>query len=208
MSLIIKGVVMFRPQERSTLLPMAAAIFQIAAILACSRGPSEKAVIAAYEQAFNSHAVDSLSVLFGDSIQVEFVGMGPILTSKEILVDKARYDSVLDAHVTVNIGRLANDTVFASAVETNKWLSRAGLPPSVYSSLMFVISNGRITDLQAQLSDSSVTAINNVMQDLISWAQSNEPDKLNELLPQGTFSYSINTANLSLELLRDWQNRK
>jgi hypothetical protein len=196
---------MIKLHKRSIVLSTAIVISLL--LLGCSTERAKIAVVAEYEQTFDKHQIDSLLSLFSDDAEVEFVGMGPVLTGKEMIAEKARYDSVLDAQITIHIDLVKRDTVFATAVETDNWLSRAGLPPSVYSPVMFVISKGKITDLQAQLSDSSVTAINHIMQNLIPWAQSNEPDKLNELLPQGAFSYSVKSANLSLELLKDWQNR-
>jgi hypothetical protein len=192
----------------ATFIAVSLGLTVFAALLACSRESSKRAVIEVYEQTFNAHRVDSLLALFSADAEVEFAGMGPVLTGKSMIADKARYDSVLAAHIKIDIDHINRDTVFATAVETDKWLSRAGLPPSVYSPIMFVISGGKITDLQAELTDSSVTAINHVMQGLIPWAQANEPDKLNQLIPQGVFSYGIKSANLSLELLKDWQNRR
>ncbi len=197
---------MIKLHKRSTVLLTAVVISFL--LLGCSTEKAKIAVVTEYEQTSDKHQIDSLLSLFSDDAQVEFVGMGPVLTGKSMIAEKARYDSVLDAQITIHVDQVERDTVFATAVETDKWLNQAGLPPSVYSPVMFVISKGKITDLQAQLSDSSVAAINHIMQGLIPWAQSNEPDKLNELLPQGAFSYSVKSASLSLELLKDWQNRK
>jgi ketosteroid isomerase-like protein len=195
-----------RIHQGSCLLISMASMFAI--IFACSRGQSKTDVINAYERAFNAGQVDSLLSLFSDDAQVEFVGMGPVLEGRKEVADKARYDSTLDGRMAIEIRQVKNDTVFATAIENNAWLKRGGLPPNVYSSVMFVISRGKITGLQAELSDSSVASVNEIMQNLIPWAQANEPDKLNELLPQGSFSYSVKSANLSLRLLEDWQTGK
>lgn len=178
-------------------------------LLACSHGPSRKDVVTSYERAYNAHQIDSLLVLFTDDAQYEFTGMETPLVGKEAISQKARYDSTLDSQIKLIIERIKRDTVFVNAMETNNWLFTAGLQPNVYSSIAFVISNGKIKRVRAELSEPSVAAINAVMGALIPWAQENEPEKLGRLLSGGGFVYNRESAALSLELLDDWhqQNR-
>ncbi|HBC45407.1 MAG TPA: hypothetical protein DEO84_05835 [candidate division Zixibacteria bacterium] len=173
-------------------------------LLACSQSSSRKAVVASYERAYNAHQVDSLLVLFTENAQYEFTGMETPLVGKEAIAEKARYDSTLDSQIKLIIERTKRDTVFVNAMESNNWLFTAGLQPNVYSSIAFVIVNGKIKRVRAELSEPSVAAINAVMGALIPWAQENEPEKLGRLLSGGGFAYNRESAVLSLELLDNW----
>ena len=172
--------------------------------LACSGTPSRKAVVTSYERAYNTRQIDSLLVLFTDDAQYEFTGMETPLVGKEAIAEKARYDSTLDSQLKLIIERIKRDTVFVNAMESNNWLFTAGLQPNVYSSIAFVIVNGKIKRIRAELSEPSVAAINGVMGALIPWAQENEPKKLGRLLSGGGFAYNRESAALSLELLDEW----
>jgi hypothetical protein len=184
-------------------------LFLLLSLLACSRGPSGKDIVKAYESASNAHQIPSLLSLFSDDAQIQFTGMEIPLSGTAAIAEKARYDSTLNNVIRFTITRTKRDTVFASAMETNKWLTAAGQSSSFYSTVAFVVVNGKIKNLHADLSDSSVTAINNIMGALIPWAQANEPNKLNQLLSDGAFLYTAQSAALSLELLGDWrQNSK
>jgi hypothetical protein len=174
--------------------------------LACSRGPSRKAVVASYERMYNAHQIDSLLALFADDAQYEFTGMGMPLVSKNAIAQKARYDSVLDSQIKIIIKRTNKDTLFTVAGETNNWQKAAGLSPNYYSSLIFVIDNGKIRSLRAELADSSVAAVNKVMESLIPWAEENTPEKLDQMISGGAFSYTSQSAVLSLELLKQWKH--
>jgi hypothetical protein len=183
-------------------------LFLLLSLLACSSGPSRKDVVKAYETAANAHKIPSLISLFSDDSQFQSTGMELPLLGKEAIAQKARYDSTLNNIIRLTITRTKRDTIFATAIETNQWLSSAGLAPSYYSSIAFVVVNGKIKTLNAELSDSSVAAINNIMNSLIPWAQEYEPEKLNQLLSGGVFSYTAQSAALSLELLRDWRQKR
>ncbi len=183
-------------------------IFIVLIFAACSRWPSRTQTVAAYERAINAHQIDPVLALFTDDATISFAGMGPTLSARSLLAAKAQYDSALGTVTTITIIRLRKDTVFARAAETNKWLTQAGLPPNVYSNVAFTIVGGKIKNLRAELSDSSATKINSVMEQLIPWAEKNEPGKLEKLMPGGGFSYSVESARISLELLKDWQREK
>lgn len=172
---------------------------------ACSRWPSRTETVAAYERANNAHRPDSILALFSSDAAISIAGMGPTLTGRSLLAGKAQYDSALGTVTAFAVLRVKKDTVVTSAVETTRWLTQAGLPPNVYSSVAFTIVDGKIRNMRAELSDSSATKLNSVMEQLIPWAEKYEPGKLEKLMPGGGFSYSAESAEISLELLKDWQ---
>jgi hypothetical protein len=179
-------------------------LFFFLSLFACSLGPSRKDIIKEYEKAVNAHQTSSLLALFSADAQTDFIGMSPPLVGKESLTGKARYDSTLGNQISLSIIKVKRDTVFATAIEKNKWLIKVGLPYGANISMTFVVKKGTITYLRSEMSDSSMAVINNVMASLIPWAEQNQPEKLNQLMPNGAFAYSAESARLSLELLTEW----
>ncbi len=175
---------------------------------ACSRWPSRTETVAAYERAINAHRPDSVLALFSADAAISFAGMGPTRTGRSLLAGKAQYDSALGTVTAFVVLRVKKDTVVTRAVETTRWLTQAGLPPNVYSKVAFTIVDGKIRNMRAELSDSSATRLNSVMEQLIPWAEKNEPGKLEKLMPGGAFTYSAESAEISLELLKDWQREE
>jgi hypothetical protein len=172
----------------------------------CSQTPSRKEVVAAYEAAQNEKNIDSLLILMDDNIRADFVGMGPQLHGKDEMRGKARYDSILNSFVTINITASRRDTIFTEVSENNTWLIEAGLPPNTYKSYIFLIGGGKIKGIRTELSDSSIERVNEIMGELIPWAQQNRPDEYGRLVSDELFMFSPENANLSLSILRDWKN--
>jgi hypothetical protein len=197
---------MFRSEFKMEIVSPAPALMVLfvttIALFSCSRAPSRNEVIGSFESAVNAANTDSLLSLFAEKAEVDYVGMGQTLYGKDEIRGKAACDSALHARLILTILRSHKDTVFAQATETNDWTIEAGLSPLSYSSFDFVIKAGQITWLRAELADSSVMAINQVMERLIPWAQKNRPVALDELLGG---DFSAEKGSMMAALFRDWR---
>lgn len=175
----------------------------IAALFACSRTPSARKVVQAYQAAINSGSVDSLVALFSSDARVEYVGMAPPLWGSEALRGRAEYDRALNAAFTIAISSTHRDTVFAAVSENNDWLKKAGLQPNEYSIFYFVVRAGKITNIHAELSETSINQLNVIMSELIPWAMQNKPDEF-EKLNSDSYMFNAQNARLSMEILDAW----
>jgi ketosteroid isomerase-like protein len=175
------------------------------ALLSCSRAPSRTEVVKSYETAVNSADIDSLLSLFAVNAVVEVVGMGGPLRGREEIRAKAKYDSALHVDLALTVLETRKDTVFCQALEANDWTREAGLPPHDYSSYWLAIRAGEITRIRAELSETAITGVNEVMARVIPWAQENRPGALDSLMAGGEFDIGAESANLMMALLREWR---
>jgi ketosteroid isomerase-like protein len=173
-------------------------------VFGCSRVPSPKKVVQAYQAAHNAGDVDSVMALIYPDTRADFAGMGPVLWGPDELHGKAAYDSVLHSQYTLTIQKTIADSVFLDATESNDWTTEAGLPPFKFAIFCMVIRDGKIRYFHAVLDDASVDRFNGVMSQLIPWAMENRPADF-EKMSSDLFLFSAARAQLSLDLLRGWK---
>jgi hypothetical protein len=172
---------------------------------ACSRVPSPKKVVKAYQAAHNAGDVDSVMALIYPDSRADFAGMGPSLWGPDELRGKAAYDSALHSQYTLAVQRTAGDTVFLDATENNDWLKGAGLPPFKFAKFYLVIKEGKIHYLRAELDNPSIDRFNGVMSSVIPWAEENRPTEFNRLTSE-LYLFSAENARVSMAILRDWKS--
>jgi hypothetical protein len=180
-------------------------ILGLSIVVGCSRIPSPKKVVQAYQAAHNAGNVDSVMALIYPDTRADFAGMGPALWGPDELRGKAAYDSALHSQYTLNIRNTAADTVFLDAAESNDWTTAAGLPPFKFKNFYLVIREGKIRYIYAELDDASVDRFNGVMSELIPWAMENRADEFDRLSSE-LFMFSAERARLSLDLLGYWKS--
>jgi hypothetical protein len=90
-------------------------------------------------------------------------------------------------------------------MESNDWIRIAALSPYEYTSYAFVIQAGKIKHIRAELSESSIAQINDLMRNLIPWAQENMPEVLHSLQGDGSFEFNSQNARHMMALLEAWR---
>jgi hypothetical protein len=173
--------------------------------LACSRTPSPRKVVEAYQTAHNSGDVDSVMALIYPDARADFAGMGPSLWGPDELRGKAAYDSALHAQYSLIALKTVGDTIFVNATESNDWLQAAGVPANKFAKFYFVIKDAKIRYIRAELDDASIDNINGVMSSLIPWAEENRPDEFNRLTSE-LYLFSAESARQSILLLSAWKS--
>jgi hypothetical protein len=177
----------------------------ILGIGSCSRQLSPLEIVKSYEVACNSSDIESLLSLFEDDATVEFIGMGPVVRGLLWIRGKAEYDSTLHTRLELTVKRKELGTVYCSAKETNDWAKTVGISMLVYSQFDLEIKSGKIFSISALLSDSSIVRINEVMTEVVPWAQTNRPRLFTEAFSEGEFSFNTASARATLSLLADWR---
>lgn len=185
------------------------ALFLILLVVAaaCSRGLESQKIVEAYQNAANNHQIDSLMTLYSRDASADFIGVGGSLTGLDALRDWAMYDSMLHSQRSLVIARAHKDSVICAGTENNDWLTTLNLPPSQYSSVIFIVQKGKIHSLSMELDNSSAARINTVMGQLIPWAQENRPEAFSVLMGEGEFKFTAQSAQIMLELARQWRNQ-
>jgi hypothetical protein len=153
----------------------------------------------------NAQKADSMLICLSDNAVFEFVGAGPPISGRDALRGLAEYDSVLHTGLALRFVRARRDSVIFTGMERNDWLIAAGLPPSEYSSIVFVIQKGRIQAIRAELSGSSAARVNDIMTSLVPWAQQHHPEEYAELVSGDAFAYRADNARRMMLLITEYR---
>jgi hypothetical protein len=174
-------------------------------ILACSTSAPPEQIVQEYKEALNSHNVDSLMNYFGDDIVFEIPSMRMKLSGKPALRGLAGYDSVLNTNMVLTNIRVGGDTVICDITETNEWLNAAGMTSAHYPQAIFVVINGKISHVKAEISDSSAANFDKVLSEFVPWVNENHPDAMAEMMPEGNFVFNAKNGETVVRLLRQWR---
>ncbi len=174
-------------------------------ILACSTSSPPEEIVQNYREALNSHNVDSLMNYFGDDMVFEIPSMRMKLSGKPALRGLAGYDSVLNTNMVLTNIRVGGDTVICEITESNDWMNAAGMTSAHYSEAIFVVINGKISHIKAEISDSSAANFDKVLSEFVPWVNENYPESMTEMMPEGNFVFNAKNGETVVRLLRQWR---
>lgn len=174
-------------------------------LLACSFKPSPEKIVDDYVKAYNSHLVDRIMALYADSVSFEVPGFGISYKGKDAVRAIAEYDSVLNTIMTLSNITASADTVFCSLSEYNNWVEAAEIPAAYYPRTMFVVKDGKITRLYAEIADSTLENFERVLDHFVFWGNEKYPDKMKKMAPEGDFVYNAENGIMVVEMLREWK---
>lgn len=175
-------------------------------LLGCNGAFSPEVTVQDYKRAFNSHSVDSLMSLYSDDVVFMIPDLMMNLSGITNLRGVAEYDSVLNTTMMLSDLSVTGDTVFCSIEETNDWMKLVGISSAFYHNAMFVVKEGKVTHIEADVSDSSLSDFRNVLGSFLHWAKQHHPNELELLMPAGIFQFSAASAMLFIDLLREWKS--
>jgi len=128
------------------------------------------------------------------------------ISGKSELRGVAEYDSVLNTIMELYILSFHDDTVFCSIREINDWMNLAGISSLYYDNSKFIVRDNKITYIEADLSDSSLSNLRAFFGSFMPWAKENQPHLLDSLMPGGNFLFDTKGGVLFLELLVRWRD--
>ena len=173
-------------------------------IVALSCSPNQSDLINRYAKTYNAHNVEEIVSLYADDAVFEVVGQLS-LTGKNQMRDIAKYDSVLNIHMSISNIESHGDTAFCNLTETNEWLKTAEIGEAYYG-VKFIFKDGLIKHLRAETKPETQLAFSQVLSPLMKWANENKVDALEEMMPEGKFIYNAENARKTLNLLRSWKD--
>jgi limonene-1,2-epoxide hydrolase len=189
------------PANRRVGALLAATALLLAVALSCSPKPAE--VVRSYQQAYNDHDVEKLMALHAEDVSFEVAGQIS-LQGKEQVRDLAEYDFALNIQMFIDQVETRGDTVRCRLEEKNDWLEAAGIERASYTGV-FSIEGGLIRSISAEQSTPTAAALKRVIGPLTHWAEKERPERLAEMMPQGTFVYNGGNARKSLSLVQEWR---
>ena len=162
--------------------------------------------VKAYERAHNHFDVDAIMEMLADNAVLEFVGLGTFNTRAEIQALHA-YDKAIRTQVHFQNCTVEENQVVCEAIETNDWLSAAGLAKIFYPSSIFTFTTtGKIQKISAMLAEPDSAAMGAVLAAFTPWLNTERPQESRPLFSsEGTFNYSEANGTLVVSLLKQWR---
>jgi len=177
----------------------------IATMVGCDTSHSREEIVIGYRTALNSHSVDSLMKYYGDEIVFRIPDLGTFLTGVAAMRGVAAYDSALNTQMKIVNIRVQNDTVTCSIIETNNWMDAAGISSAYYPRSIFVVKDGKIIFIEADLADSCAKNFQEVLDSFVPWAQEDHAEELALMTPGGEFRFNAENGKTMVRLLREWR---
>jgi ketosteroid isomerase-like protein len=187
-------------------------------------------IVEAYQDAVNRGDLEAIMALFAEdavltmtNVPVLIAGeqvplwIGPelrapfLVVNMDALVGKAQirayhdYSVGIDTELQVDNCTVTEGTVACTAIETDDWLSAAGLAPSVYTSAVFTVEDGLIREVRVTLSPESAQATTQTLWAFGFWVMENSPDEFARLFtPDGKYIHSCTCGELAVRLAQGW----
>lgn len=173
-------------------------------LVACS--PSPQDVVQQFIDAHNSGAVSEQVVLLNDDAILTLEGIWT-LQGVTAIQDFAAYDSTL--HARFDVRELAGDgnLVRCLAVETNDWLTVAGVD-SITEIVCFELEAKKISNIRVVLTGPSQSRMDNATKEMVAWAAENRDDLLNKVMPDGIRLFTAEAAAGWLQLWNEYSQAK
>jgi len=194
-----------RKQEIKLIMILISAVSMAIILSNCSLKSSPQKVVEDYVSSYNSHQVDKIITLYADSVTFEVIGFNINIRGREAVRSIVEYDSALNTIMTLSNIRVSDDTVFCSLSEQNDWVDAAEIPAAFYPRTMFIVEDNKISQIHAEIADSSLENFERVLDYFVFWGNDKYPEKMKTMAPEGDFIYNAENGAMVVEMLREWK---
>jgi hypothetical protein len=173
----------------------------------CSKKIDNEKILKAYLKSHNTHNIESEISLFHKDATFVMYKQQPITDIRKLVT----WDASIKSNLNYKSWEVKGDTIIVGKiVEKNNWFSHAGIPKIIYKpGTRFVFKDGKIFEIRvSEMTEESVIAVNDMFSQFMNWAFEHYPEKLNELMPNGQFDFSIKKAETWFKLMDEWQLSK
>jgi len=179
--------------------------FLLLFLSSCSK--DNKTILQDYVSSHNSHNVEKSLSFYSEDITFELVGTW-VKSGKEKIKELEEWDSATNSNLSFQIVREYGDTLFCTGEEKNDWFTAVGIETINYSSIKFVFENQLIKKIVAEPNPEVNEKIGKVMGSIMEYTALTNSNVISELLPDGEFIYSKDSAEKWLKLLKAWNDDK
>jgi len=160
-------------------------------------------IVENYIKIHNSHDVQKSLSYYSDDITFELVGTW-IKSGRKEIKSLEEWDSAVSSNLKLSLFKTSGDTLFYTAKEKNDWFTAIGIGKINYDSVLFILKNGKINKIIAIPSPEINVKIGKAMNSIMTWAAQTNIS-LSDLIPNGKFIYSKESAKKWLVLLKEWR---
>jgi hypothetical protein len=161
-------------------------------------------LVKSYIDAHNKHDIIEAMSYFDEDIEFELQGVWE-KTGLENVRSLEVWDSTLNSHLKLESIRISGDTVFCKVIENNDWFRNIDVVDITHNPTIFIVEQDKIKKIIAVPSEELGTKIDNAMGSIMEWSQQNKDSTLFELLPNGEFIYSEESAKKWINLFNSWK---
>jgi hypothetical protein len=157
------------------------------------------------EKLHNLHDIEGAMSLYHNEIEFEIIGTW-IKSGKEEIRELEEWDRALNSNLKFESIYVKGDSVFCKVIEKNDWFKAVGIQQIVHDPTIFVVSNGLIKKIIANPKKEVGEQIGAIIGSIYSWSNITNDNTINELIKDGEFIYSEESAKKWLKLLKKWND--
>ena len=171
-------------------------------LISCSNNESVN-ILKSYQEAHNQHNVEKSLSFYDDSIKFELRGVW-IKKGKKEVRKLEEWDSALNSNLIFNSIKVKQDSIFCKVTEKNDWFKAVGIKKLIHDTAIFILKEGLIRQIIAKPSPETSIRIHKIIQEISEWSTKVNDDTISELIKNGQFIYSKESANKWLGLFKKW----
>ncbi|MCR4423462.1 MAG: hypothetical protein WHU95_03785 [candidate division WOR-3 bacterium] len=135
---------------------------------------------------------------------LEVKGLGVMARGRKEIKDFLGYARTVDVRLSMSEPAVEGDTIFCRLEETNNWLHLVGVEPMIYKAT-FVIDEGKIDKLVVEPDQTVVILLTGRGVAFWQWLKKEEPEAVDELLPDGRFRFTPENGRRLMDLIARWR---
>jgi hypothetical protein len=160
-------------------------------------------VVKTYMELHNSHDIEGAMLLYHDDIEFELVGTW-IKSGKEEIRQLEEWDKALNSNLKFEAFEMQGDSVFCKVIEKNDWFKAVGIEQIIHDPTVFIVTRGHIMKIVAKPSQEIGKEIGAKLGSVYAWSKIAKDTTINELIKDGKFIYTEESAKKWLKLLDNW----
>ena len=194
-----------RGYEKAKMMKISITILFSLVLLSCNQ--NSITLIKKYEKLHNSHDINEIMLLHHDDIKFELIGVWT-KSGKEEIRELEEWDRTLNSNLKFETFVVRGDSVLCKVIEKNDWFKSVGIEQLVHDPTIFIVSKGHVKKIVAYPSEGISKEIGAKLGSIYSWSNMTRDSTINELIVNGEFIYSAETAKKWLYLLEKWNKYK
>ncbi len=155
--------------------------------------------IKSYFAAHNRHDIEKALIYYSEDVVFELKGVW----TKTGLADMRsleEWDAALNSHLRLESAEISGDTVRAKVIESNDWFRSVGIDSLIHDPAVFVIRDGKLQHIMGYPSAETGQQVEAAMGKIFQWSAMAADSTVYELIREGQFIYSTESANKWMEL--------
>ena len=156
-------------------------------------------IISSYFENHNNHDIENALNHYGEDVVFELKGVW----TKTGLADMRsleEWDAALNSHLRLESAEVSGDTVRCKVIESNDWFRSVGIDSLVHDPAVFVIRDGKFRHIMGYPSAETGKQVEAAMGKIFQWSAMTGDSTVYDLIHQGQFVYSTESANTWMEL--------